>query len=227
MMSELDRIIADLHDTGDIDRAVGACEALDKAADESSLPRLHRLLATGRNFFIREAAAVPIARLEGIRALPKLLFALRLGEEEGHDNDGLVSVVTDLIWSHQEEAAPALRKMIGDPSERQRSDAAWLWGFAAQALAPEPLQSLLNDPSGRVRSAAISSLGSYKGREDVFAALVKSLEDPDEAVKCSATSALGYYGDRRAVALLRPLLSGSSELIQPIVKHALKQLAKA
>jgi HEAT repeat protein len=78
-MSEWDRIIADLHDVEeDTDRAVATFEALDKAADESWLPRLHQLLAKGRDFFVREAAAVPIARLEGLRALPQLLYALQL-----------------------------------------------------------------------------------------------------------------------------------------------------
>src|SRR5262245_30959652 len=115
-MSDWDRIIADLHDVEDVDRAVAACEALDKAADESWLPRLHRLLAEGRDFFVREAAAAPIARLEGLRALPQLLHALHLGEQEGHDNDGLVCLITGLVSDNPEEAAPALRQMIRDPS---------------------------------------------------------------------------------------------------------------
>src|SRR5688500_6164508 len=128
-MSQWDCIIADLHDVENVDRAVAACEALDKAADESWLPRLHRLLALGRDFFVREAAAVPIARLQGLRALPRLLHALQRGEDEGHDNDGLTAVISDLVWANPEEAAPMLRRMIRGPGERQRSDAAWLWGF--------------------------------------------------------------------------------------------------
>jgi bilin biosynthesis protein len=225
-MSEWDRIIADLHDVEDIDRAVAACEALDKSADESWLPRLHQLLANGRDFFVREAAAVPIARLEGLRALPQLLHALQLGEEEGHDNDGLSSVVEGLVSANPEEAAPALLRMIRGPSERQRSDSAWLWGYAAKALSPEPLLELLSDPSPRVRSAAVGSLGSFEGREDVFASLVQALEDPDEQVKCSAASALGFYGDRRAVSPLRRLLSDSPESVWRIVEYALQQLGK-
>ncbi len=188
-MSEWNRILADLHNVEEVNRAVAACEALDKAADESWLPRLHQLLAEGRDFFIREAAAVPIARLEGLGALPQLLHALQLGEEEGHDNDGLAALVTGLVWANPEEATPALLRMIREPSERQRSDAAWLWGFAAQALTPEPLLALLNDPGPCVRSAAIGSLTSFKDREDVFASLVLALDDSDEQVKCSAASA--------------------------------------
>jgi HEAT repeat protein len=225
-MFEWDRIIADLHDVTDIDRAVGACEALNKEADESWLPRLHQLLANGRDFFVREAAAVPIARLEGLRALPQLLHALEIGEEEGHDNDGLSAVVTDLVWANPEEAALTLLRMICGPSERQRSDAAWLWGFAAKALTPEPLLALLSDPSPRVRSAAVGSLSSYTGQEDVFASLVQALEDSDERVRCSAASALGFYGDRRAMLPLRRLLADSPESVRRIVEYALQQLGK-
>jgi bilin biosynthesis protein len=225
-MSDWERIIADLLDVEDVDRAVAACEALDRAADESWLPRLHGLLANGADFFVREAAAAPIARLEGLRALPQLLHALHLGEDEGHDNDGLSSIVTDLVWANPEEAAPTLLEMICGSLERQREDAAWLWGFAAKSLTPEPLLALLRDPSPRVRSAAVGSLGSFKGREDVFTSLVQALEDPNEGVRCSAASALGFYGDRRGVPPLRELLSDSSESVRHVVEYALQQLGK-
>jgi len=117
-MSEWDRIVADLHNFLDADRAVKACETLNKAADESWLPRLHRLMAKDKSFFVREAAAFPIARLEGLRALPKLLHALKLGENDGHDNDGLVALISDLVSAHPEEAAPILLQMVRSRSER-------------------------------------------------------------------------------------------------------------
>ena len=130
-MSEWDRIIADLHDAEeDTDRAVVACEALDKAADASWLPRLYQLLATGRDFFVREAAAVPIARLEGPRALPQFLHALELGKAEGHDNDGLNSVIVSVIEANPEEAVIALRPLLQGASEDQRAAVVDLLGFA-------------------------------------------------------------------------------------------------
>ena len=87
-MSEWDRILGDLTSVeNDVDRAVAAWDSLDRAADESWLPKLHHLLAKGENFFLREAAATPIARLESLKALPQLLHALQLGEDEGHDGN--------------------------------------------------------------------------------------------------------------------------------------------
>lgn len=226
-MSELDRIIADLHDVEDIDRAVAACRSLEGSADESWLPRLHDLLANGRDFFVREAAAYPIARLEGLQALPQLLHALHLGEEEGHDNDGLVALITDLVSANPEEAAPALFRLIHEPSEYQRSAGAWLWGFASKSLPLEPLLALLHDQNPRVRSAVVGSLVSYKNREAVFDCLVKSLEDPADGVKCTAASSLGYYGNRQAIDPLRRLLSNSDGALQRIVEYALEQLEKS
>lgn len=119
------------------------------------------------------------------------------------DNDGMVAVISDLVSSNPEDTAPILLQMIRSRSERKRSDAAWLWGFAAEALTPDPLLKLLSDSSPRVRSSAIGSLPSFKGREDVFAGLVNALEDPDEEVRYSAASSLGYYGDKRALFPLR------------------------
>jgi HEAT repeat protein len=116
--------------------------------------------------------------------------------------------------------------MIQEPSERQRVNAAWLWGFAAKSLTPEPLLALLSDPTPRVRSAAVGSLGSFKNRDDVFASLVQALEDPEESVRCSAASALGFYGDQRAVSPLRALRSDPAKPVQRIVEYALQQLGK-
>ena len=227
-MSEWDQIVADLYAVEeDVDRAVAACEELDRCADESWLSGLHRLLSEGENFFIREAAAVPIARLEGVRALPQLLYALQLGVEEGHDNDGLNSVVAAVVEANPEEAAPSLLHLLRGPSECQRSAAAGLLGLAAKIIGPEPLLALLSDASPRVRAAAVGSLAGFKGREGVFASLMQALDDPDEGVRRSAASALGYYGDQRAVSRLRYLLAHSSSSIRRFVEFALQRLGKS
>ncbi|HQR05340.1 MAG TPA: HEAT repeat domain-containing protein [Gemmatales bacterium] len=223
-MSDWDRIIADLHNIEDMDCAIAACDALDKSADESWLPQLHQLLAHGRDFFVREAAAYPIARLEGLSALPRLLNGMQLGENDGHDNDGLSELVVDLISANPKEAEPTLIQMISSASERERSDAAWLWGFAAKTLASEPLMTALNDASPRVRAAAIGSLCSYQSRDDIFARLMQSLNDPDEEVLSSTVTALGYYGNKRAISRLRELLSNPSKQVNRRVIYAIEQL---
>jgi HEAT repeat protein len=221
---EWDQIIADLHSSEDVDRAVAASEALDRTADESWLPRLHSLLADGRDFFIREAAAAPIARIEGVLALPLLLNAMRRGEEEGHDNDGLCALISDLIGADPKRSAPMLLQMIDDVSERNRRDAAWLLGFVAEAITPEPLLTALCDSSPGVRAAATGSLSTFKGRPEVLDGLVRALADSEAEVRIAAASALGYLGDRRAETALREALADPAERVRFFARYALNQI---
>ena len=223
-MEEWDRLVADLHGE-DVDRACAAAEALDRAADESWLPRLHELLLGGADFFIREAAAAPVARLQGLRAVDALLRALWLGEDEGHDNDGLQALISDVVLADPAEAAPVLLGMLQDAFERRRASAAWLLGYASEAITPEPLLATLRDPSPDVRSAAAGSLGEFQGREDVFIALCQALGDDDAQVRRSAAAALGDLGDRRAEPLLEKLLTTDpSEWTRSIAANAQRRL---
>src|SRR5688572_3538313 len=123
-MTKWDRIIADVQNTDDTDGALAACAALDRAADRSRLPHLYSLLKGGSNFFVREAAAVPVARLDGLRALSHLLEAMRLGGKEGHDNDGMCSLISDVVSENPRAAAPILTEMIRGRSAQRRADAA-------------------------------------------------------------------------------------------------------
>lgn len=224
-MTEWKRILADLHAEDDGPRAVAAYEALDKAADESRLPDLHRLLTDSDNFFVREAAAVPIARLEGLRALPDLLRAHQRGSQDGHDNDGLSTVIADLVAGAPQEAAPLLLSMLVDASEKTRSAAAWLLGFVSEVTSPEPLLVALGDPSSQVRADAAGSLASYGGRAGVFEGLVQTLdEDTDEDVRVSAASALGYLGDKRALPALRKAQADPAKQVRDFAQYAIDKL---
>jgi HEAT repeat protein len=220
-----ERIVADLHAAeDDVQRAVAACEALDKVADASRLPDLHRLL-TDAQFFVREAAAIPIARIEGLRALPDLLSAHQRGSEDGHDNDGLSTVIANLVASAPREAALLLLGMLVDSSDRTRGAAAWLLGFVSEEANAEPLLAALRDPSSRVRAAAAGSLSSFAGRAGVFEGLVRGLgEDTDEDVRVSAASALGYLGDERALTALQKAQADPAERVRDFATHAIGKL---
>jgi HEAT repeat protein len=224
-----EQIIADLYGVeDDVDRAVAACSALDAAADESRLPELRRLLMQGDNFFVREAAAFPVARLEGLRALPALVHAKQRGSEEGHDNDGLNTLMADLVESHQVEAVPLLLRMLAEPSEESRSAAAWLLGFVAEAASPDALLAVLDDPSPHVRAAAAGSLSSFPNISGVADALIRLLgADVDEQVRVSAASALGYLGDKRALPALRRAFEDPEERVRTFASYAVSKLESA
>ena len=94
-------------------------------------------------------------------------------------NDGLAALVSDVVWANPEEAAPVLVRMIGEASERQRSDATWLWGFGAKALTPEPLVALLSE---LVKCSAVSALGYY-GDPRAIGPLRALLSDSTESIQ--------------------------------------------
>jgi HEAT repeat protein len=205
VLATWDQIIADLH-SPDVDRYVAACEAIDRAAERQHLPQLRDLLISGRDFTIREAAAEPVARMEGAAALRALLHAMRLGTAERHDNDGLNATILDVVERDPIGAAPVLRELFASPDPEDRLVAVWLWGCAGGGLDVDPpvldagpLLQAARDEAAAVRALALDWLGAnYRRREDVYAALLAGLIDPVASVRVGAVRGLGYFGDRRA-----------------------------
>jgi HEAT repeat protein len=226
VMLEWDRILENLGSTDDIDFEE-ACAALDQAADESRLPDLYRLLTVKENFCAREAAVVPVVRLAGLRALPELLDALRLGEQEGHDNDGPATLICDLVQENPAEAAPLLLTMLRAEDPARRAHAAWLLGFAVPPVTVEPLVTALSaDPSEKVRAAAAGALSSFHGSEVAMNGLACALDDAAENVRISAASSLGYLGHLSAVPRLRLALEDRAVRVRAAVEYALEQLGQ-
>jgi HEAT repeat protein len=225
--TRLDQLLEAVHDWEDVDRAVAASEALEAEATEEWLPRLREVLTTGRDCFVREAAAWPVARLDRLRSLPLLLTAQRLGTAERHDNDGLNTAIVEVVEADPVGAVPVLLQRATSESDADRQDAAWLLGFVHEHVSPEPLIKLSSDVERRVRSAALGSLASYSGDQAVYAALIRGLTDPSEDVAASAASALGYFGDRRAFDAVSALRRRVSAMHRDVLVYALEQLAAA
>jgi HEAT repeat protein len=116
--------------------------------------------------------------------------------------------------------------MIKARSDRDRRDAAWLWGYAHAALPLEPLLACVNDRSADVRAAAVGSLSSFKGRPEAFAALVRALSDPDEQTRVSAAVSLGYFGDARALPKLRKARRDPAKRVRDFARYALERLQR-
>ncbi len=216
-----DRLVADLRAVvDDIDRAVDAVPALAALADSSRVPELYRLLQDDE-FFVREAAAEPLARLEGVRALPQLFEAL----SEGHDNDGLVFTIVELLESHPREARPHLLAMLHSPEPQERQHAAWALGFVPAEEALDPLLAALADQSPAVRGAVAGSLGRYAA-DKVIDPLLQTLQDGDAWVRIDVASTLGYLGDRRAVPALEAAQRDPIERVRFFATDALERLRR-
>jgi HEAT repeat protein len=221
----LDRILREMNDLDDVERAVRAADELDRHATVADVATIRKLMEKG-NYFFRECLGQTLARLEGVAALPFLLDLLRDGCAEGHDHDGLGAAIMDLVEINKIAAAPILTELCHSASSSERRDAAWLWGFAGEAVPIQPLLALSRDECPEVRGAALGSLASCKNREEVFQALVGALKDPQENVRVDAISALGYYGDGRAAPLIFPYSRDKGE-VGRIAKYAIGQLRRA
>lgn len=225
-MTRLDDIYERLQDVDDVDRAVEAISILESEATAEWLPTLHEWLARPDDFFLREAAAPAIIRLEGMECFPRLLHAVHLGRREGHDNDSLQARIFELIESAPLDARTRLLELAISETDEDRSDAAWLLGFVHQHISSDVLIRLSSDKSPDVRQSACGSLASFKGDAQVFGALGQCLTDSDEQVRISAVSSLGYLGDQRALPLLLPLQRSASPRLQHILSFAIEQLQK-
>jgi len=223
-----DAIVNDLHDVEDLDLAVSASAELDRAATASRLPQLYELLRD-KDFFVREAAAVPISRLDGLKSLPDLLQAYERGGKEGHDNDGLTTTIISVVEENPRASARLLVRMLDESSTRRKADAAWLMGFVSDELSPEPLLRLLKSRSPAVRSCAAGSLSSFKGDNDrtaVLEGLITAAADENEQVRVSAVSSLGYLGDSRAMPALNQARRDRSQRVRDFARSAIEQLKK-
>lgn len=126
---ELDRgLLADLRDdAGDSQVTVEAFAALRREAKRTDLPWLKSLLKD-KSALVREAAAAPIADLDGLSALRDLLAAFQRGVDEGHDQDGFAALLIDMVSEDSLEAAQYLKTLIRDDDRVVRELALWLTG---------------------------------------------------------------------------------------------------
>jgi hypothetical protein len=154
-------LLVDLHHTINVKGATKAARQIAKRATTVHVKELYQLL-NGDSFFVREAAAIPLARLEGANVLPALFKAMQRGEQEGHDNDGLTNTIIDVLESHKAECLPMLQKMLESTDAETRTDAAWALGYIAKAVDPKVLFDVFNhDPAPGVQTAAANSLQTY------------------------------------------------------------------
>ena len=120
-------ITANLCNT-DVDTSVEAAGRLNKEAEIEDVPKLLELLQSD-DFFVREAAAWPLAELAGVKLLPELFVAYQRGFGEGHDNDGFTAALLEIPAIYPNEARQAIEQIVATAEEPIRSHASWLLEF--------------------------------------------------------------------------------------------------
>jgi hypothetical protein len=115
------------------DRSVAAVARLHAESTLEDVPRLLELLERADNFFVREAAAWPLAELVGAQVLPALLRAYQRGFDEGHDNDGFTAALLEIPAIHPGHAKAALSELATEAAEPMRGHAKWLLEFCEES----------------------------------------------------------------------------------------------
>lgn len=220
------QLIDDLLNSHDVQRGIEAAEAISQAATEGHVPELYELVRHS-DFFVREAAARPLARLEGTKALPALFQAYTHGFRDGHDNDGLSAVIADVLEDNKRDSALLILRMLKDTDDTVKANAAWAAGYVAPEIDASLLLSLLTNiaETPATRAVAAGSLASYRDNATVVNGLIEAISDTSERVRISAISALGYIGSKQAIQPLKAAQkSAASKRERESIRYALRQL---
>ena len=111
----------------DVDACVTAASRLHKESEAADVPNLLNLL-NDKSFFVREAAAWPLAELAGAAVLRDLFAAYQRGFDEGHDNDGFTAALLEVPALHPESKS-ALQSIAESGSGPIKAHARWLLEF--------------------------------------------------------------------------------------------------
>jgi HEAT repeat protein len=122
---EWQALIFALRDT-DLTQSAAAATRLHRTAAPVDVPRLMDLLKDD-DFFVREAAAWPLAELAGPPVLREMLVAYQRGLDDGHDNDGFTTALIELVEANQSASKKVLEGLAEDPAMRE--NAMWLLEF--------------------------------------------------------------------------------------------------
>lgn len=125
------RLTVALRDVDDVDAAVAAATELHTTASHEDVPRLVALLRDP-SFFVREAAAWPLAELAGAAHLGELLHAYQRGLDERHDNDGFSAALLEMAAADPSGLRVALVPFLASADPELRGHAEWLIEFCEE-----------------------------------------------------------------------------------------------
>lgn len=129
-LSTWNEIVAALNNL-DVPTCVEAASTLHASATPEDIPRLLSLLQSDA-FFVREAAAWPLAELAGLAVLPQLLKAYQRGFDEGHDNDGFSTALLEIPALFGLEATRAIASLAETAEGTMKDHALWMLEFCGK-----------------------------------------------------------------------------------------------
>ena len=112
----------------DVEQMAEASEMLEKESTADDIPRLLELLSH-TDLVVREAAAWPLSIVGGPALLPKLFDAYQQAFDEGHDNDGFLAALIQLVELRKDESRLVLAELSASSNPIYRQNAKWLSEF--------------------------------------------------------------------------------------------------
>jgi HEAT repeat protein len=163
-------------------------DLLAGAGCPEAAPEIAAALETTPGF---PGGGVPVelaAKAEALEAVPAMLRTLRQGLPH--------EIVSVLVRIAPGEVLPAIQSGLRsqDPAERLGMLYVITQSYSSRALLPDVMK-LLNDQDPRIRSQALSALGSLRLREKL-PEIRKGLEDPSPTVRRTAAKVLASFGDK-------------------------------
>lgn len=206
------------------DRALKAAARLNEQANATWVDQLHILLDDAEPF-VREAAARPLARIQGAPALQALLSAMRRCEREGNPSRPISIAAGQLVIQNSAILSETLAEMMAAPQCDIRTDAAWCYGFMPADDAISPLLCALRDPNTAVRIAAANALRAFENPA-VVTALCQTLFDSNEQVRVAVAATLSQIAtsDSISIAALQRAQRDSSQAVRVFAEYALRRL---
>ena len=121
----------------DVDGVLRAFERLRSLATKAELATLIAAMQSPRNnFWTRELFAELVSQLGGIECLEQLLEVKKLGGDDGHDNDGICTFLSEIAYADPDSCRTKLRKLMAQGDFRFQDEAEWLLGFCKISTAP-------------------------------------------------------------------------------------------
>jgi hypothetical protein len=120
-------------DENDVDAKMEAFERLKRASKKKDLTQLVVALKSEKNdFWTRELISEPISELGGCEYLSELFDALGKNYDDGHDNDTLNHLLTEIAEAEPELCKQKLKELLSEGDYQHRETAEWLFEFCKQ-----------------------------------------------------------------------------------------------
>jgi hypothetical protein len=142
-----------------IQKKIDAMNFLREKITREELDILYKSVDGCGDSWVRELVAHIFATKDGIKSLPTLINLEIRARKEHNDNDGLHSVIDELILSHPQESADYIIPLANSPAEELRFYAAlFLDRFVQNPQTRPALVKLSQDKSPEVSSSALITL---------------------------------------------------------------------